>query len=328
MQLSSALLSDVKLAADTKLYVAPDGVLQYLPFELLSLPGQGALLNATTISYLPSASALAWLRARTPSPDLELLAFGDVPARGADPRAPADALLTDFVLPPLTETARELAAAQRSLPGRQQVLTGAAASEGAWHSSAGQSVAVVHVAAHALVDERPGRGAAILLAADEREDGLLHPDEIVADRHPAALTILAACHSAADVLENGRALGSLTGAFLAAGSNAVIATLWDVDDTTTAAFMEQLYYEIGQGSPAAEALRRVKVRLSGDPRWSNPSSWSGYVLIGDAHSPLVRGSVLTRIVIAALLLLALAISAWLWARRRREASESQRLSAG
>jgi hypothetical protein len=213
-------------------------------------------------------------------------AFGDVPPRGADPAAPSDALLTDFALPPLTETARELAPRSVSA-GRQQVLTGAGASEGGMERECGRSTAVVHIAAHALVDERPGRGAAILLAPDEREDGLLHPDEIVADRHPATLTILAACHSAADVLENGRALGSLTGAFLAAGSKAVIATLWDVDDTTTArvhgaallrnrtGFLAAERPASGQGAPERRSALEQSVLVV------------GYVLIGDAQTPLV-----------------------------------------
>ena len=90
--------------------------------------------------------------------------------------------------------------------------------------------------------------------------------------------------------------------------------------------MEQLYYEIGQGSSAAEALRRVKVRLSGDPRWSNPSSWSGYVLIGDAQSPLVQRTVRAHALPIALGVLALLAAALLWARRARSGKDPRGLS--
>jgi tetratricopeptide (TPR) repeat protein len=320
-QLSHMLLGGTDPGADKSLYVAPDGALQYVPFEVLSAPNGGTLLRATTISYLPSASGLAWLRTGAIAPQLQLLAFGDVPAR--DPThasTAAAALLADFQLPPLTQTGRELDAARRYLAGRQHVLTGAAASEGAYRDSTGQTVGVVHLAAHALVDERLGRGAAILLAPDENEDGLLRPDEIITGRHPTVLTVLAACHSAANALESGRALSSLTGAFLAAGSKAVIATLWDVDDATTAAFMEQLYYEIGQGAAPSDALRRVKLRLSADPKWSNPAAWSGYVLIGEAHTPLVRSPMRVPMFLGALVVVTMGAVIWLWTRRRRAAA--------
>jgi tetratricopeptide (TPR) repeat protein len=317
-QLSGVLLADLDLKSTRTLYIAPDGVLQYLPFELLSPSGGDSLLRTATVSYLPSASALTWLRTRSVEPALELLAFGDVPApEAADPGSAAAQLLAGFELAPLTQTAREIGAAQRYLPGRRHVLIGPAASEAAWHDSAQQPVAVVHLATHALVDERPGGGAAILLAAGPDEDGLLRPDEIIAEPHPASLTVLAACRSAADALESGRTLRSLTGAFLASGSKAVIATLWEVDDATTAAFMEQLYYEIGKGAAASEALRRVKLRLREDAAWKNPALWSGYVLIGESETPLVRRTIPVRaLAIGGAGVLVAGLVAWLVLRRR------------
>ncbi len=93
--------------------------------------------------------------------------------------------------------------------------------------------------------------------------------------------MLAACRTALGPGEDGQALSSLTGAFLAAGSRGVVATLWDVDDATTAAFMEQFYWGLGRGLRPAEALREAKRRLRADPRWSRPALWAGYVLIGN-----------------------------------------------
>jgi CHAT domain-containing protein/Tfp pilus assembly protein PilF len=320
-QLSASLLAGVDLDGADALYVAPDDVLQYLPFELLTLSGEGEgpLIARTTVGYLPSASALAWLRASRVPADIALLAFGDVPARSTDdPLDPAETQLESFRLLPLMQSQRELDAARTWVPGTQEVLTGRSASEAAYRARAGRSALVVHFAAHALVDERPGRLPAVVLAPGEHADGLLRPDEIVDGRHPAALTVLAACRSAAGALEGGRALATLTGALLAAGSQAVVATLWDVDDTTTAAFMEQFYYEVGRGAGAAEALRRVKQRLSAEEPWRNPALWAGYVVIGDGSAPLVaRGTPpLTGIGLAAA---AMAALAWLLVTRRARA---------
>ena len=41
---------------------------------------------------------------------------------------------------------------------------------------------VVHLATHTVIDERPGRGAAILLTASGDDDGLLSPEEIAVVR--------------------------------------------------------------------------------------------------------------------------------------------------
>ena len=76
----------------------------------------------------------------------------------------------------------------------------------------------------------------------------------------------------------------LTGAFLAAGSQAVIATLWDVGDVATGVFMEQFYYRLGEGDTPAVALREVKRQMLTDSRWDDPSLWSAYVLIGETEA--------------------------------------------
>jgi CHAT domain-containing protein len=142
-----------------------------------------------------------------------------------------------------------------------------------------------------VIDERPGRGAAILLTASGDDDGLLSPKEIAALDDRSDLTVLAACRTALGTGEEGQALASLTGSFLAAGSRSVLATLWDVGDAETAAFMEQLYFELGQGLPPAEALQAAKNRLRADSRWNRPSLWSGYVLIGEAPAVVPRRTV-------------------------------------
>jgi CHAT domain-containing protein len=147
---------------------------------------------------------------------------------------------------------------------------------------------VVHLATHTVIDERLGHAAAVLLSASAGDDGLLSPPEIAALDDRSDLTVLAACSTALGSGEEGQAFASLTGSFLAAGSRAVVATLWDVGDAETAVFMEQFYFELGRGRAPSEALRAVKRRLRADPRWNRPSLWAGYVLIGDAPPVVPR----------------------------------------
>ncbi len=301
-ELSSILLGpgDEPFRAGTAIRIAPDGPLHNLPFELLPIPGGSGelLLDRSAVVYLPSASALG--RRATPlDARVAVAGFGDpifdpdrVAARsasgdsGRDPErgapGPTDPLVASLDLPPLPASGRELASLGKRLGGRAEIRLGAEATEEAVRAAAALGARVVHFATHTVLDDRPGRGAAILLTPQGADDGLLRPQEIALLDYRAGLTVLAACRTADPSAAEGNALATLTGAFLAAGSSAVLATLWDVDDETTAAFMEQLYARLAAGVEPSEALRRTKLALRADPRWARPSIWAAYVLVGDS----------------------------------------------
>jgi len=229
------------------------------------------------VVYLPSASVLGWSRTEGGGAPLRLIGLGAPrgPRAGALPGGPRLAPV------PLPAAARELAAIARLLGGRSALLLGERATEEAFRRAVTGGARVVHLATHTVVAEGPGGGAAILLSPGGKDDGLLQPAEIAALRGRCDLAVLAACRTALSSGEEGRALASLTGSFLAAGSRSVVATLWDVGDASTAAFMEQLYAQLGDGRTPAEALRQAKLRLRADPRWNRPSLWAGYVLVGE-----------------------------------------------
>jgi Tfp pilus assembly protein PilF len=236
---------------DAPLWIAPDGALHHLPFEILTVAGE-PLVERAPVSYLPSASTLAMIQRPEEREDgVRLLGVGDplldLPRDG--PPTPRALLVERFGLAPLPAASRELAAVGRLLGGKTEVLTRGQATEKAFREAAGLEPRVVHLATHTVIDERPGRGAAILLTPETGDDGLLDPEEIARIGNRSDLTVLAACRTALGPGEDGRALSSLTGAFLAAGSRGVVATLWDVDDAATAAFMEQFYWHLGRGLP-------------------------------------------------------------------------------
>jgi len=272
-----------------RLRIAPDGRLHYLPFELLPMTDGRRLVETYTVSYLPSGAALAAPGRPKDPRRYTFVGFGDpvLPADdNADHPSPANLLVTRFALGPLPAAAQELAAASRRLPGASEIRTGATATAEAFAALVAGGAQVVHLASHTLLDERPGRGAAILLSPGDATDGLMLPQEIANLDYPVDLTVLAACRTALGEPENGDALTMLTGAFLAAGSDAVIATLWDVGDAATGVFMEQFYFRLGLGDTPAVALREVKRRMLADPRWSDPTLWSAYVLVGET-GPIV-----------------------------------------
>lgn len=315
-RLSKVLLGPVEEIDAAEVRVSPDGSLRYLPFELLGKSPDALLVDKAPVSYLPSGSALGWLRGLDfARPIFTLVGF-------AAPEIPRDSaaggLAARYNLPPLPGAERELRAIAALLPGEHSLFTGPEAGEKDLRNSIANGARIVHLATHAVIDERPGRGAAILLAPGENDDGLLYPDEIVNLQYRADLTVLAGCRTALSPgSQEGDALSSLTGAFLASGSPGVLATLWEVGDDATAAFMEQLYHELGKGRRPAEALRRTKQRFREDPRWNRPELWAGYVLIGEV--PRVAYNHRARYAIGALLLAAIALTPvfldWRVARR-------------
>lgn len=272
-----------------RLIIAPDGVLRYLPFEVLPVAADEAspdqvpsrLLEHSVISYVPSASAL--LRRPDERPRaLGLVGLADPKLLPAD--APSGAELASwtrrFALGPLDAGRRELEKAAAKLGGEQRLFFGAQATARALREAGRDGSRVVHLAAHTMIDERPG-GAALLLAADGGHDGLLAPEDLATFELHADLTVLAACRTAHAGQGRGSGFGSLTGAFLAAGSRGVLATLWDVDDAATEVFMDQLYHQLARGLAPAQALAETKRRFTADERWRAPHLWSAYVLIGD-----------------------------------------------
>jgi CHAT domain-containing protein/tetratricopeptide (TPR) repeat protein len=317
-RLSKTLLGPAGEITESEVRIAPDGALRYLPFELLPVSGtiSGApLVEQAATSYLPSGSALGWLRQLDdymPVYTLAGLGAPDIPDKSPG------GLAARYGLPPLPGAARELDSLSRLLPGRHTLLTGANDTESNFRHVVYNGVRIVHLATHTVIDERPGRGAAILFSPGgpgSDDDGLLYPEEIAGLQYRADLSVLAGCRTAVASGEGGEgdALATLTGSFLAAGSPSVLATLWEVGDDDTAAFMEQLYHELGKGRRPADALRRAKQRFREDPRWKRPDLWAGYVLIGEA--PRVAYSDRMRYVIGIAVLAALALTPWFLDRK-------------
>lgn len=322
-ELSRSLLRDLSPAALSAevIRIAPDGRLRYLPFELLHDPAkEGRLLvDRAVVSYLPSGSAIGFGRRRSITEEIFFAGLAN-PDLEADVAGSAAAVTARRLgLGPLPAAEREVRSASEALPGTAVVLVGAAATETALRDLAKAAPRVLHLAGHAVLDERSDHGAAILLRPTQEHDGMLFPAEIANLGVASRLVVLSACSSALGGPEDGRALASLTGAFLGAGSTAVLATLWEVGDEAAATFSEQFYFEIGRGHPPVVALDEVKRRMRADPVWSHPSLWAGWVLSGDGTEPIVRSTGSRRWLLAALVVLALSIAVFLVSRLRSRA---------
>lgn len=130
---------------------------------------------------------------------------------------------------------------------------------------------LLHLGTH--FDLRPGRMARSTLRLGR---GQRWPLSQVAglDFSGQALVALAACetgNAGADVA------ASLQALVLQRGAGAVLATLWRVDDGSTAALMQSFYRELQHASPAL-ALHRAQRQVRAHAAWRSPFHWAGYVL--------------------------------------------------
>ena len=237
--------------------VVPSGPLFYLPFHAL-WDGRRHLVERRAISTVPSARALIALDRRG----------GPRPAR---PRARP--LVLGFEVAGLSGIGREIAAVRSHL-GDPLVLTGEGATRAALRRH-GAGAPVLHLAAHAEF-----RGDDPLLSSIELADGRLTFYDLFDLELDADLAVLSGCQTGRPGVLEGDELMGLARGFQYAGVRALVASLWPVEDTAAARFMDRFYARLGGGEPPREAVRGTMRELIGEGR--PPHEWAAFYLSGRA----------------------------------------------
>lgn len=267
------------LRGATRLIVIPDGSLHRLPVAALRDFEDGWMIEKRAVSLAPSATVLASLRGRPVSASRQLLAFA-APRGFAGRDGPV--LRGDGALPVLAHAEFEAREAVSLARGRSALRV--PARERDVRDPAAGRYRVLHFATHAVVDERVPRRSAILVEADEDDDGLLQLNEIAHLQLDAPLVVLAACRSQMGRALQGEGLLSLSRAFLQAGARGVVASLWDVADDDSRRLLRAFYQHARRGVAADEALRFAQLdqlRAGGRGR---PARWAAFVVSGDASA--------------------------------------------
>ncbi|MDW8167798.1 MAG: CHAT domain-containing protein [Acidobacteriota bacterium] len=289
------------LAGKQELIIVPDGILYYLPFEVLLAKGELTtedprrlpyLLKTYAVSYAPSASVWASL-AREPMKPAQktLLAYADpvyrkVEAESAVGRAFGSAFGEVRSLSPLPHSRREAQEIARLYPRAEAVVyVGAQAREENVKGEKLDEFRFIHFATHGLLNENAPQYSGLVLTLplalrDAREDGLLQVYEIFNLKLNAELVVLSACETGLGKQVQGEGLVGLTRAFLYAGARAVLVSLWKVADVSTAELMVRLYRHLKAGQSKAEALRRARLELLQEEGFVHPFYWAPFILVG------------------------------------------------
>ena len=302
-------------SATERLAIVADGALHYVPFAALPHPADGEpLLLRHEIVSLPSASTLGVQRKvlakRRPAPrtlavvadpvfganDPRLSESSDLPGSGpstaaltvvGEGSAHGDARSDNFRPARLAWSGWEAEMIAGHAGDGQVLLTlGLEADLDAVRSGQLQGYRIVHFATHGVVEsEHPELSALVLSLVDatgRSRPGFLRLPEIYNLELDAELVVLSGCQTALGREVRGEGLVGLSRGFFAAGARRVVASLWRVQDHSTARLMDRFYrLLLRDGMSPAAALAVAQREMRADPELSDPYHWAAFAVYGD-----------------------------------------------
>ena len=140
---------------------------------------------------------------------------------------------------------------------------------------------IVHLATHGQFSSKPEE--TFILTWDGRLDvkqlNTLLGSRDLPNSPPLELLVLSACQTAKG---DQRAALGLAGVAVRSGARSTLATLWTVNDESTAKFMEQFYKELFTPNiTRAEAVRQAQLYLLKTPESKHPYFWAPFILVGN-----------------------------------------------
>ncbi|MHC5674381.1 CHAT domain-containing protein [Nostoc sp.] len=142
-----------------------------------------------------------------------------------------------------------------------------------------ESFPIIHLTTHAQFSSVP---QLTMFFSWDKPINLLEFDSLLKqknqiDEDTIELLVLSACQTAKG---NKRSALGIAGIAAQAGARSTVATLWRVDDNSTALLMKEFYKELKDGKTKADALRLAQLSLLSNPDYSHPYYWAGFLLIG------------------------------------------------
>ncbi|MDH7487115.1 MAG: CHAT domain-containing protein [Anaerolineae bacterium] len=268
-----------RLNPDRLLLIVPHGILHYLPFHAL-LDGEAAdayLIQETVLGYAPSLHVwCTLLKDRRPSaPEQE----DEAPSEEKRRFRPLIVGLSTFGhrARPLLQAEEEATRLWELFEQQGDLLLGPAASRQKLLSlnadGSLRAYDLVHFATHAVFDTTAPLQSRILL-----RDGDLMTSDIFTLRLSAPLVTLSACQSAVSQNRPGDELLGLPQAFFFAGARSLLASLWTVNDRSTAELMRNFYQVWKRGTDPAWALAAAQRAMIEEG--VAPFRWAPFLLLG------------------------------------------------
>ena len=247
-------------APDTLVFV-PDGPLRTIPLGVLN-DGKRFLVERYALATTPGLSLIG---AATAEPVTRALVNGIIqPVQG---------------FPGLPFVAQELENIEKIVPSRVYTDAGFVTATLEKEILDG-GYSIVHLATHARFEADYRRSFLLthdnVITMDELED-IMSSQRF--SEHPVDLLVLSACQTAAG---DERAALGLAGVAVKAGARSALASLWFVNDESTALLISEFYRQLASpGRSKAAALRGAQLLLLNDERYNHPAYWAPFLMIGN-----------------------------------------------
>jgi CHAT domain-containing protein/tetratricopeptide (TPR) repeat protein len=257
-----------RISPQTLVFVA-DGQLQSIPMSVL-YDGKQYLMEKYAIAITPGLQ-LVNLTQKPKQP--KVLAAGISESRN----------INKLYFAPLPNVKAELANIRSQLPG-EVLLNNRFNLQEFTEKLNSTGASIVHLATHGQFSSNPDRAFLLswdnLLNIKDFSNLLLQRKRLIAN--PIDLLILSACETASG---DNRATLGLAGMSARTGANTTLATMWQIEDNSTAVLIKN-FYQILQQKPhlnKAQALQQAQLKLRKNfaQDWEIPYIWSSYILVGN-----------------------------------------------
>ncbi|MEP0262951.1 CHAT domain-containing tetratricopeptide repeat protein [Dokdonia sp.] len=247
----------------TALIIIPDGMIQKVPFEALTISEELHIpktyfISSYTITYKYSHSLDEHIAQLRPANN-NSISF----------------LPTDFInsylttLPFSTKEAKGI-----SNYYQDHTYTHEMASKELFLTEFDNN-AIIHISTHGGTDS-DGPWLAFY-------DSKLRLEELYSPKNRKELVVLSACKTDVGDIKKGEGVFSIKRGFFKAGARSVISTLWDVNEKANMEIITGFYKEIASGKKKSQALRNAKLsylKKHANTSETSPYYWSGITLTG------------------------------------------------
>ncbi|WP_438037252.1 CHAT domain-containing protein [Sorangium sp. So ce204] len=301
--------------------ISPDAALSLVPFGALLDEESHYLIERYAFTYVPSGRDLLRLRATGPqregavviaAPDYDHTAAPA--ARRADDSTSSSEEQAPAHFTPLAAAAAEGQAVSQELAGAR-LLLGQAATESAVKSLRGPQV--LHIATHGFfasgqeapepppafpdvgsrglralggvhlhIDNPLLRSGLALAGANQKatgdDNGILTAMEASQlDLNGTKLVVLSACKTGVGETPSGDGVYGLRRAFVMAGAETQVLSLWNADDASTRELMHGYYTRLKAGGGRSESMRKAQLAMLAAPERAHPYYWAAFIVSGN-----------------------------------------------
>ena len=313
------LINPLKIDEKVKnLIIIPDGVLGYLPFDILTDKNEFKKLNYSDLPYLIKNYALSYAFSANvlfENQNYQVEKDGKRTFLGV---APIYHESNQFAYLPFSKS--EVEKIQARLGG--EILLAGRATKAKFKSMA-RDYRVLHISTHAATTDSLPLYSWIGfsdLSSQNQDHYKLYLSELYAMNLGAELAVLSACETGRGRFSRGEGIMSMARGFAYAGCQSIVTTLWPVNDATTAKIMEKFYLHLQKGQPKAAALRNAKLDYlkngSVDELGAHPFFWGAYISIGNVN-PIYQKNNYTVFMWIAIAFLILAIITFIYLKKRQ-----------